>query len=188
MAKDKTTSKKDGKTEVLPTSQNSEKSENIVDNQPTQETTSASIAKEKLPDIEQKIALLKKFPDAKVIILSDSERGSLSNFLFSSLGIIDQARNEFKNVLNYKTEVENSKEFYSQFAEYSESYENLMKALKDVEKHSINLLQQIKKPSSIRSGMLRGMLERNKKQRTDPAHPPINRAHCKKLCDSGWNL
>ena len=134
---------------------------------PTEATTQdkATVAVEnKLPDIEQKIALLRRFPDAKVVILSDNERGSLSNFLFSSLGIIDQARNEFKSVLNYKTEVTNNKDFYAGFAEYSEAYEKLMTALKDVEKHSINLLSQIKKPSAIRSGMLRGMLERNKKQ------------------------
>lgn len=164
MAKEKNTPKKVENKEVEQTSQTTTNTENLTEKQLSQETPIATVAKEKLPDIEQKIALLRRFPDAKVVILSDTEKGSLSNFLFSSLGVIDQARSEFKSVLNLKTEVLNSKDFYAGFAEYSESYEQLMKAIKDVEKHSINLLNQIKKPSAIRSGMLRGMIERNKKQ------------------------
>lgn len=163
MAKEKFTRTKVEKKEVKTTSTET----NTNTEKPTEATTQDKpivAVENKLPDIEQKIALLRRFPDAKVVILSDNERGSLSNFLFSSLGIIDQARNEFKSVLNFKTEVTNNKDFYAGFAEYSESYEKLMTALKDVEKHSINLLSQIKKPSAIRSGMLRGMLERNKKQ------------------------
>lgn len=160
-AKNSTSKRSTTKKEVIPTSPE----KTAIVNTTNTEDKSALVAKEKLPDIDKKIELLKRFPDAKVVILSDNERGSLSNFLFSSMGVIDQARNEFKNVLNFKTEVTDTKEFYAGFAEYSEAYEKLMTALKEVEKHSIDLLTQFKKPSSIRSGMLRGMIERDKKQK-----------------------
>lgn len=93
--------------------------------------------------------------DTRVVKVSDSERGSISNELYAKIASIDSVRPALKEILNFRIKVKNEMEFYSKYGEYGKKINELKEILEEVDTLGFDLLSQVFDSSSIRNRRIR---------------------------------
>ena len=106
-------------------------------------------------ELQGKINYLLDNPTAKVVKLSDPQRGSTSNQLFGLITSIDLAKPILTDVLNFKIDVKDHQKFFTLYADYGKNYKEVIELLKKLENLGIDLLKCLDKEQDIRNKRLR---------------------------------
>lgn len=122
----------------------------------------ATIQKKLDPNLQKKVDFLIRTPDARIVVLSDTEQGSTSNTLYSSLAVVDQARPYITDMMTYKIQPKDQDEFLEKFIPYSRKYAEVLEGLKALSSASIELLMLIKNPKTIRNNSLQYFMKTKK--------------------------
>lgn len=107
------------------------------------------------PEEKGKILFLGHNPESKIVRLSDTQRGSLSNTIFSLASNIDSIKPIVTEMLNCRVPVKDSKVFFTDFAEYGQEQHNVILALRSLEQKGYDLIKNVEKPSSIKNKRIR---------------------------------
>ena len=106
-------------------------------------------------ELQGKINYLLDNPTAKVVKLSDPQKGSTSNQLFGLITSIDLAKPILTDVLNFKIDVKDHQKFFTLYADYGKNYKEVIELLKKLENLGIDLLKCLDKEQDIRNKRLR---------------------------------
>lgn len=106
-------------------------------------------------ELQGKINYLIENPTAKVVKLSDPQRGSTSNQLFGLITNIDLVKPILTDVLNFKIDLKDHAKFFAQYADYGKNYKEAIELLKKLEKLGIDLLKFVENEQDIRNKRLR---------------------------------
>lgn len=99
---------------------------------------------EDLPkDLKNKIEFLLNNPDAKIVKLSDPQRGSTSSILYGLTSNIDAVKPIVSDALNFKIPLNDHEAFFKEYAEYGASFRQVLDDLKKLDQLGISLLKNI---------------------------------------------
>lgn len=106
-------------------------------------------------DLEKKISYLKENPDARIVRLSDPQKGSTSQQLFGLISSIDTIKPVLNDILNFKIDLKEPNEFYQKYGNYGKEYKEIVEKLRNLEKLGLELLKEINDESAIKNKRLR---------------------------------
>lgn len=106
-------------------------------------------------ELEKKISYLKENPDARIVRLSDPQKGSTSQQLFGLISSIDTIKPVLNDILNFKIDLKEPNEFYQKYGNYGKEYKEIVEKLKNLEKLGLELLKEISDETSIKNKRLR---------------------------------
>lgn len=123
-------------------------------------------------DLQRKISYLKENPEAKIVRLSDPQKGSTSQQLFGLISSIDTIKPVLNEVLNFKIDLKEPNKFYQLYGNYGKEYKEIVDKLKNLEKLGLELLKEIGDENAIKNKKLRERVFQKEEKKKDT--PEIN--------------
>ena len=94
-------------------------------------------------ELQGKINYLLDNPTAKVIKLSDPQRGSTSYQLFGLVSNIDLVKPILTDILNFSIDLRDSSKFFELYGEYGKNYKETIELLRKLEGLGVDLLKLV---------------------------------------------